>query len=163
MNDANPLHLRHLKVRFFLRDILSNFVFVLSSRNTSRNSSKLSVLSLPRAVFELKHRILLCNVVLVGMSFRISRSSLVWKAMLCHGNVIVRMYWLHYSNERKDENWIVLECRTQPGQPSCPLDPYFVMPDKCQCIDFQILKLQEAPEYVPHGEMPKHIQMYCDR
>jgi DNA replication licensing factor MCM5 len=54
-------------------------------------------------------------------------------------------------------------CRTQPGQPSCPLDPYFVMPDKCQCIDFQILKLQEAPEFVPHGEMPKHIQLYCDR
>jgi DNA replication licensing factor MCM5 len=53
--------------------------------------------------------------------------------------------------------------RTQPGQPPCPLDPYFVMPDKCQCIDFQILKLQEAPEYVPHGEMPKHIQLYCDR
>ena len=53
--------------------------------------------------------------------------------------------------------------RTQPGQPPCPLDPYFVMPDKCQCIDFQILKLQEAPEFVPHGEMPKHIQLYCDR
>ena len=53
--------------------------------------------------------------------------------------------------------------RTQPGQPACPLDPYFVMPDKCQCIDFQILKLQEAPEFVPHGEMPKHIQLYCDR
>jgi DNA replication licensing factor MCM5 len=56
-----------------------------------------------------------------------------------------------------------LSCRTQPGQPPCPLDPYFVMPDKCQCIDFQILKLQEAPEFVPHGEMPKHIQLYCDR
>ncbi|CAF0980210.1 unnamed protein product [Rotaria sp. Silwood1] len=52
---------------------------------------------------------------------------------------------------------------TQPGQPSCQLDPYFVMPDKCQCIDFQILKLQEAPEFVLHGEMPKHIQLYCDR
>ena len=37
------------------------------------------------------------------------------------------------------------------------------MPDKCQCIDFQLLKLQEAPELVPHGEMPKHIELYCDR
>ncbi|CAF4299960.1 unnamed protein product, partial [Rotaria sp. Silwood2] len=52
---------------------------------------------------------------------------------------------------------------TQSGQPPCSLDPYFVMPDKCQCIDFQILKLQEAPEFVLHGEMPKHIQLYCDR
>ncbi|XP_015783524.1 DNA replication licensing factor mcm5-B [Tetranychus urticae] len=45
----------------------------------------------------------------------------------------------------------------------CPLDPYFIIPDKCKCIDFQTLKLQEAPEAVPQGEMPRHLQMYCDR
>ena len=42
----------------------------------------------------------------------------------------------------------------------CPLDPYFVLPDKCACVDFQSLKLQEAPEDVPHGEMPRHMQVY---
>lgn len=45
----------------------------------------------------------------------------------------------------------------------CPMDPYFIIPDKCQCVDFQVLKLQEAPEAVPHGEMPRHLQLYCDR
>ncbi|XP_074593439.1 minichromosome maintenance 5 [Brevipalpus obovatus] len=45
----------------------------------------------------------------------------------------------------------------------CPLDPYFIIPDKCNCIDFQILKLQETPESVPQGEMPRHLQLYCDR
>ncbi|XP_053200983.1 DNA replication licensing factor mcm5-B-like [Panonychus citri] len=45
----------------------------------------------------------------------------------------------------------------------CPLDPYFIIPDKCKCIDFQTLKLQEAPEAVPQGEMPRHLQVYCDR
>ena len=45
----------------------------------------------------------------------------------------------------------------------CPLDPFVIMPDKCKCIDFQTLKLQEAPEDVPHGEMPRHLQLYCDR
>lgn len=45
----------------------------------------------------------------------------------------------------------------------CPLDPFMIMPDKCKCIDFQVLKLQEAPEAVPHGEMPRHLQLYCDR
>jgi DNA replication licensing factor MCM5 len=45
----------------------------------------------------------------------------------------------------------------------CPLDPFAILPDKCKCIDFQILKLQEAPEAVPHGEMPRHLQLYCDR
>lgn len=45
----------------------------------------------------------------------------------------------------------------------CPVDPYFIVPDKCQCVDFQLLKLQEAPEDVPHGEMPRHLQLYAER
>ncbi|VDM97779.1 unnamed protein product [Thelazia callipaeda] len=45
----------------------------------------------------------------------------------------------------------------------CPVDPYHIMPDKCQCTDYQTLKLQENPEDVPHGEMPRHMQLYCDR
>uniref|UniRef100_A0A452UQG5 DNA replication licensing factor MCM5 n=1 Tax=Ursus maritimus TaxID=29073 RepID=A0A452UQG5_URSMA len=51
----------------------------------------------------------------------------------------------------------------QAGRPKCPLDPYFIMPDKCKCVDFQTLKLQELPDAVPHGEMPRHMQLYCDR
>nr|AFL48194.1 MCM5 [Schmidtea mediterranea] len=46
---------------------------------------------------------------------------------------------------------------------SCPVDPYYIEPDKCKCNDFQILKLQEAPENVPHGEMPRHSQLFVDR
>jgi DNA replication licensing factor MCM5 len=45
----------------------------------------------------------------------------------------------------------------------CPLDPYHMLPDKCNCVDFQTLKLQENPEDVPHGEMPRHMQLYVDR
>lgn len=37
------------------------------------------------------------------------------------------------------------------------------MPDKCQCVDFQVLKLQELPDHIPQGEMPRHLQLYCDR
>ncbi|XP_025782234.1 LOW QUALITY PROTEIN: DNA replication licensing factor MCM5 [Puma concolor] len=56
------------------------------------------------------------------------------------------------------------KCNTdQAGRPKCPLDPYFIMPDKCKCVDFQTLKLQELPDAVPHGEMPRHMQLYCDR
>jgi len=43
------------------------------------------------------------------------------------------------------------------------LDPYYILPDNCKCVDFQNLKLQEAPESVPHGEMPRHMQLYIDR
>jgi len=51
----------------------------------------------------------------------------------------------------------------QAGRPSCPLDPYFILPDKCKCVDFQILKLQEAPDSVPHGEMPRHCKLFLER
>jgi len=37
------------------------------------------------------------------------------------------------------------------------------MPDKCHCVDFQVLKLQELPDHIPQGEMPRHLQLYCDR
>lgn len=51
----------------------------------------------------------------------------------------------------------------QAGRPKCPLDPFFIMPDKCKCVDFQTLKLQELPDYVPQGEIPRHMQLFCDR
>ena len=51
----------------------------------------------------------------------------------------------------------------QAGRPKCPLDPFFIMPDKCKCVDFQVLKLQEAPDSVPHGEMPRHVQLFLER
>ncbi|VVD04660.1 DNA replication licensing factor Mcm5 [Leptidea sinapis] len=56
------------------------------------------------------------------------------------------------------------KCNTeQAGRPKCPLDPYFIIPDKCKCIDYQVLKLQEAPENIPQGEMPRHLTVYCER
>ncbi|KAJ0173727.1 hypothetical protein K1T71_010876 [Dendrolimus kikuchii] len=56
------------------------------------------------------------------------------------------------------------KCNTeQAGRPKCPLDPYFIIPDKCKCIDYQVLKLQEAPESIPQGEMPRHLTVYCER
>merc|ERR1719446_412257 len=56
------------------------------------------------------------------------------------------------------------KCPTeQAGRPNCPMDPYFILPDKCKCVDMQILKLQEAPDSVPHGEMPRHMSCFVDR
>nr|XP_018901469.1 PREDICTED: DNA replication licensing factor Mcm5 [Bemisia tabaci] len=51
----------------------------------------------------------------------------------------------------------------QAGRPKCPLDPYFIMPDKCKCVDFQLLKMQELNDSIPQGEMPRHLQLYVDR
>lgn len=48
------------------------------------------------------------------------------------------------------------------GEP-CPLDPYFVVHERSQFSDQQILKLQEAPDQVPVGELPRHILISADR
>lgn len=49
------------------------------------------------------------------------------------------------------------------GEQKCPLDPYVVIPDRCKYVDTQYLKLQEAPESVPTGEMPRHVLLAADR
>ncbi|KAI9740475.1 MAG: minichromosome maintenance protein 5 [Cirrosporium novae-zelandiae] len=48
-------------------------------------------------------------------------------------------------------------------KPKCPLDPYFVVHEKCHFIDQQVLKLQEAPDQVPVGELPRHILVSAER
>lgn len=49
------------------------------------------------------------------------------------------------------------------SQQKCPPDPYVVVHDKLTFIDQQVLKLQELPDAVPVGEMPRHIMVQVDR
>ncbi|KAI5299519.1 hypothetical protein KEM56_003177 [Ascosphaera pollenicola] len=55
------------------------------------------------------------------------------------------------------------ERERQPGEDACPLDPYVIVHEKCQFVDQQVLKLQEAPDQVPVGELPRHILISADR
>lgn len=48
-------------------------------------------------------------------------------------------------------------------QEKCPMDPYTIMPDECVYKDYQTLKIQEAPELVPTGEMPRSFTVSCER
>ena len=95
----------------------------------------------------------------------ISQSSLAWRVTLClvvvpRKKLLLHLYryFLYFETDLKS-------CiqREQAGGAKCPLDPYFIMPDKCECVDFQILKLQELPDAVPQGEMPRHMQLFADR
>ncbi|KAK7064534.1 DNA helicase [Favolaschia claudopus] len=45
----------------------------------------------------------------------------------------------------------------------CPLDPYLIIHSKCAFADQQTLKLQEAPDMVPVGELPRHMLLSVDR
>jgi DNA replication licensing factor MCM5 len=45
----------------------------------------------------------------------------------------------------------------------CPLDPYLIIHNKSSFADQQTLKLQEAPDMVPVGELPRHMLLSVDR
>lgn len=45
----------------------------------------------------------------------------------------------------------------------CGLDPYLIVHSKSTFSDHQVLKLQEAPDMVPVGELPRHILLSADR
>ncbi|XP_010942148.1 DNA replication licensing factor MCM5 [Elaeis guineensis] len=51
----------------------------------------------------------------------------------------------------------------QAGEEPCPLDPWIVAPDKSKYVDLQTLKLQENPEDVPTGELPRNMLLSVDR
>ncbi|TRM65982.1 MCM2/3/5 family-domain-containing protein [Schizophyllum amplum] len=50
------------------------------------------------------------------------------------------------------------------GQPKdCPMDPYLIIHPRSAFADQQTLKLQEAPDMVPVGELPRHLLLSADR
>ncbi|CAN1172292.1 DNA replication licensing factor MCM5 [Linum perenne] len=51
----------------------------------------------------------------------------------------------------------------QAGEEPCPLDPWIIVPDKSKYVDQQTLKLQENPEDVPTGELPRNMLLSVDR
>ncbi|EXB96882.1 DNA replication licensing factor mcm5-A [Morus notabilis] len=51
----------------------------------------------------------------------------------------------------------------QAGEDPCPLDPWVVVPDRSKYVDQQTLKLQENPEDVPTGELPRNMLLSVDR
>jgi len=46
---------------------------------------------------------------------------------------------------------------------NCPTNPFSVVPDKSRFVDQQTLKLQEAPERIPTGEMPRSVLLAVER
>ncbi|XP_062078304.1 DNA replication licensing factor MCM5 [Humulus lupulus] len=51
----------------------------------------------------------------------------------------------------------------QAGEEPCPIDPWVVVPDRSKYVDQQTLKLQENPEDVPTGELPRNMLLSVDR
>ncbi|QDZ18120.1 minichromosome maintenance protein 5 [Chloropicon primus] len=55
------------------------------------------------------------------------------------------------------------ELQSMEGAEPCPLDPFVVLPDSSKYVDQQTLKLQESPEDIPTGELPRNILLVVDR
>ncbi|KAM6497978.1 MCM domain containing protein [Amanita muscaria] len=55
------------------------------------------------------------------------------------------------------------EATSADGRKECPMDPYLIVHAKSSFADQQTLKLQEAPDMVPVGELPRHILLSADR
>lgn len=49
------------------------------------------------------------------------------------------------------------------GSRRCRPNPYVLLPMECSYEDQQVLKLQELPEEVPTGELPRHVTVVVDR
>jgi len=49
------------------------------------------------------------------------------------------------------------------GLLKCPTDPYVILGDSCSYVDVQKCRLQEDPEFIPTGEMPRHIDLSFER
>jgi DNA replication licensing factor MCM5 len=52
---------------------------------------------------------------------------------------------------------------TEVASAPCPVDPFAIVPEKCKCVDQQTLKIQESPDMVPVGELPRHVLATVDR
>ena len=72
-------------------------------------------------------------------------------------NIVVRAGLEGYTLPRK------CEAEQTAAREQCPLDPYILVPEMCQCRDFQNIKLQESPDSIPTAEMPRHIGLYMER
>eukprot|EP00823_Brevimastigomonas_motovehiculus_P006194 TRINITY_DN5020_c0_g1_i1.p1 TRINITY_DN5020_c0_g1~~TRINITY_DN5020_c0_g1_i1.p1 ORF type:complete len:779 (-),score=182.58 TRINITY_DN5020_c0_g1_i1:71-2386(-) len=48
-------------------------------------------------------------------------------------------------------------------QEKCALDPFEIVNDKCTYVNQQRLKLQECPEDLPTGQLPRSIDLACER
>ncbi|OAA64430.1 DNA replication licensing factor mcm5 [Niveomyces insectorum RCEF 264] len=55
-----------------------------------------------------------------------------------------------------------VRAKNEPSD-QCPLDPYYVLHEKSDFVDQQVIKLQEAPDQVPVGELPRHVLISADR
>ena len=135
------------------REEIPNFQFILNTMEKQKNLRDLN----SETVSQL--------VVISGIIISASKSSIKMKT--CH-------LQCRACGQEKDINVpngfgglkiprICESSKSQKGGQKCPMDSYMIIQEKSKFIDVQILKLQEAPELIPVGEIPRSYLLYAER
>lgn len=70
----------------------------------------------------------------------------------------------HVDSKENNQPMAPTTMPTRCTKPECgEHNSFIVIADNCEYIDQQTLKLQEAPEVVPTGEMPRNVMLTMDR
>ncbi|KAH0616946.1 hypothetical protein JD844_028446 [Phrynosoma platyrhinos] len=156
-SDANPSNIRSLKILFGTGE--EKWEFVDLAFGSERNMFNCGFLLFVLQSEQMSHLVKIPGIIIAATAVRAKATKITIQCRSCRNvipNIALRPGLEGYALPRK--------CTTEQNiLAKCPLDPYFIVPDKCKCVDFQTLKLQESPDAVPHGEMPRHMQLYCDR
>ena len=128
-SDANPLQIRDLRVR-----PSSPFTFTPHLHMHFPSTPPFPT-SPPLPQSEHMARLVkVPGIVIQASGVRAKATKITIQCRSCRAllpNIPVRPGLEGYSMPRK--------CATeQAGRPKCPVDPFFIVPDKCKCVDFQV-------------------------
>ena len=141
-----------LSVNFKKIEDVPDFQFLLKNYANPRSLRDLTSVNIGQLV-------VIHGIIVSASKPQIKASKLVVQCRNC-GNI--KSVSMHSSSSGSN---IPRICDNSQGQnkEKCPMDSYVVVPEKCAFVDQQTLKIQEAPEMVPTGEIPRSYQIYCDK
>ena len=141
-----------LNVTYKKIEEVPDFQFLLKNYSNPRSLRDLSSANISQLV-------VIHGIIVSASKPQIKASQLVVQCRAC-GNVKTV-----YLGSSRSGSTMPRVCDNTQGQnkEKCPLDSYMVVPEKCINVDQQTLKIQEAPEMIPTGEIPRSYQIYCER
>lgn len=137
---------------------IPNFQLILNS-----NSNQTSIRNLNSA--NINKFIKLSGIILSSsiLSSKPTYLSLICRSCKHTTSITVNSFYSNSNNNNSLPSRCLSTNEDTNSNNDCGKDPYLIIHENSQFIDQQFLKLQELPELVPIGELPRHILMSSDR